>query len=91
MKKVTVQPIYFIVYKNEKYLDFSTLLYLYTNTDKSPSSKRATLWRHLKKNKKIKKVKILNKIIYPLEDLLDDTQLLSNMDNIIELLPIVEN
>ena len=54
MKKVTVQPIYFIVYKNEKYLDFSTLLYLYTNTDKSPSSKRATLWRHLKKNKKSK-------------------------------------
>ena len=91
MKKVTVQPIYFIVYKNEKYLDFSTLLYLYTNTDKSPNSKRTTLWRHLNKNKKIKKIKIHNKIIYPLDNLLDDTNLLSNMDNIIALLPIVEN
>ena len=86
-----MQPIYFVVYRNEKYLDFTTLLYLYTSTDKPVGSKRATLWRYLSKNKKIKKIKILNKVIYSFEDLLDDTFLLSNMNNITSLLSDIEN
>lgn len=86
-----MQPIYFIIYKNEKYLDFNTLLYLFTSSDLPLKSKKATLWRYLRKNKKIKKLKIQNKSIYSFEDIIDDTTLLGNMVNIQALANVLEN
>jgi len=88
---VSTQPIYFILLKGEKFIDFNTALYLYSNPNKGMQSKRATLWRYLRKNKKIKKIKIQNKVIYSFNDILDDTVLLGNMENITSLLSDIEN
>ena len=86
-----MQPIYYILYKGEKFIDFNTALYLYSDPDKGMNSKRATLWRYLSKNKKIKKMKILNRVIYSFNDIIDDTALLGKMENITGLLPLIEN
>ncbi|GEM_PF-2019818 len=88
---MSTQPIYFILLKGEKFIDFNTALYLYSNPNKGMQSKRATLWRYLRKNKKIKKIKIQNKVIYSFNDILDDTVLLGNMENITSLLSDIEN
>lgn len=88
---MSTQPIYFILYKGEKFIDFNMALYLYSNPDKGMKSKRATLWRYLRKNKKIKKIKIQNKVIYSFNDIVDDTFLLGRMENITSLLSDIEN
>lgn len=88
---MSTQPIYFILLKGEKFIDFNTALYLYSDPDKGMNSKRATLWRYLRKNKKIKKIKILNRVIYSFNDIIDDTFLLGKMENITGLLPLIEN
>jgi len=77
-----VQPIYILIYKGHKYIDFNTILYLLNSPDNHNKDNRATLWRYLRSNKRIKSAKIKNQKIYLLDDLLGDSFLVGKMQNI---------
>lgn len=83
-----MQPIYIIIFHGHKYIDFNTILYLINDSDKD---NRATLWRYLKSNKKVRSVKIKNQKIYLLDDMLSDSYLIGKMQNIQALANALEN
>ena len=79
---MTNHPVYLILYRSQKYLDFSSLLYLYSpDDDASRASRRSTLWRYLKK-KKYKSIRIKNMKAYCLNDVLSDSLIISKLENI---------
>ena len=79
---MATQAVYYIVYKQAKHLDFQTILFLFSNDSiESRSANRSTLWRYLRK-KKYKSHTIKNMRIYPLNDILGDSYLISKMENI---------
>ncbi len=82
------QQVYIIQYKQEKYLDFNTLLYLYAKPD-CEASERSNLWRYLRQSK-IKSVRIKNMRIWSLDDAIADTILLGLMKNILPLAAALE-
>jgi hypothetical protein len=63
--------IVFYVYRNEKYLDFQTILAMY---DRS----RSDLYRYLKKSD-VETVRFNQKLLYKWDDVLRDTELLKNL------------
>lgn len=74
------QPIYFYLVNNKKYIDFHTLLYIYGEPD-NELFERSNLWRYLKRSK-IRRVLIGNKMVYLLDDIFSDTELVDKMANI---------
>lgn len=76
------QTIYIIIFQGHKYIDFNTILNLLSSPDNQNKDNRATLWRYLKSNKKIRSAKIKNQRIYVLDDLLSDSILIGRMQNI---------
>ncbi len=82
------QQVYIIVYKQEKYLDFNTLLFLYAAPN-CESSERTNLWRYLRQSK-IKSVRIKNMRIWSLEGVISDVKLLGLMQNILPLAAALE-
>lgn len=79
---MATQQVYYIVYKQAKFLDFQTILYLFSeDNDSSRDYNRSTLWRYLRK-KKYKSYQIKNMRIYPLNDILGDSYLIGRMENI---------
>jgi len=62
----------FYVYKNEKYLDFQTILAMY-------SKSRSDLYRYLLKSG-IETVDFHQRKLFKWDDILRDTQLLDNLD-----------
>lgn len=82
------KPIYLILYKHQRYLDFNTLLHLYSSPDHE-SFDRSNLYRFLQKSK-IKTVNIKNQKIYSLEDILGNTEMVGRLKNITALLPAME-
>jgi len=69
-----------IIYRNERHLDFHTITFLMAN-----NIARTTLWRYLKRNRKIKSYIVKNERIYCLSDLLSDSFLVQNMTHIQDL------
>ena len=67
-------PIRIIIFKNNKYLDFSTIYLLCGN-----NFARTSLWRYLRKNKKIKNFIVKSERIYNLNDLLSDSFIVQNL------------
>lgn len=76
------QTIYIIIFQGHKYIDFITLLSLLSSPDNQNKDNRATLWRYLRGNKRIKSAKIKNQKIYLIDDLLSDSFLIGKMLNI---------
>ncbi len=76
------QTIYIIIFQGHKFIDFNTILNLLSSPDNQNKDNRATLWRYLKSNKKIRSAKIKNQRIYELDDLLSDSILIGRMQNI---------
>jgi len=83
-----VQPVYIIILNGQRYIDFNTILYLLNSSDKD---NRATLWRYLRNNKRIKSTVIKNQKIYLLDDLLSDSFLIGKMQNIQGLASALED
>lgn len=74
--------IYFILYRQKRYLTFSTLLYLYAEPG-TESSVRSQLFRFLNRNNKtIESVVIKNMRVYNFDNLLANTELLGRMNHI---------
>jgi len=71
-------------YKQEKFIDFSSLLYVCSPKDKE-STMRSKVWRHVIR-KKYNTVNYCNKILYPLNQILNDTELIEMMSRPEELL-----
>ena len=86
-----VQPIYIITLNNQRYIDFNTILNLLSSPDNQNKDNRATLWRYLKSNKRIKSAKIKNQKIYLIDDLLSDSFLIGKMQNIQALANALED
>lgn len=64
--------IIFYVYRNEKYLDFQTLLAMY-------SKSRSDLYRYLLKSD-IETVRFHQRLLYKWDDILRETDLMKNLD-----------
>lgn len=74
--------VYFILYRQKRYLTFATLLYLYSEPG-CESSARSQLFRFLKRNKKsIESVTIKNMRVYNFDNLMANTELLGRMNHI---------
>ena len=83
-----MQPVYIIILNGQRYIDFNTILYLLNSSDKD---NRATLWRYLKNNKRVRSTKIKNQRIYVIDDLLSDSVLIGKMQNIQALASALED
>jgi hypothetical protein len=80
--KMNKNQIYFIIYRQKRYLSFATLLYLYSEPG-CESSVRSQLFRFLNRNKKsIESVTIKNMRVYNFDNLMANTELLSRMNHI---------
>ena len=87
---MTNHKVYLILYRSQKYIDFSSLLYLYSpDDDASRASRKSTLWRYLKR-KKYKSIQIKNMKAYSLNEVLSDSFLVSKLENIISLAKALE-
>jgi hypothetical protein len=80
--KMNKNQIYFIIYRQKRYLTFATLLYLYSEPG-CESSVRSQLFRFLNRNKKsIESVVIKNMRVYNFDNVMANTELLGKMNHI---------
>jgi len=86
---VATKHIYLIKYRNQLYLDYQTLLYLFAPPTKE-SNNRSKLWRYLKKSKIKRAVIKKNQHIFLLDDVLGDVSLIEMAQNLTALLAALE-
>ncbi len=86
---MATKHIYLIKYRQELYLDFQTLLYLFAPPNQE-SNKRSKLWRYLKKSKIKRAVIKKSHYIFLLEDILGDVKLIEMTQNLTALLDAME-
>jgi hypothetical protein len=86
---VATKHIYLIKYRNQLYLDYQTLLYLFAPQNEE-SKKRSKLWRYLRKSKIKRAVIKKNNYIFLLEDILGDVKLIEMAQNLTALLAAME-
>jgi len=84
-----VQSGYIILLKGKKYVTFDLLLSAFASSDKHPSSYRSTLWRYLTVSKKIKSVKLGNMIVYLVDDIKSDVELIDRLGSPEILLKVI--
>jgi len=75
-------------YQQEKFIDFNSLLYVCSPKNQE-STMRSKIWRHMLRNK-YNTVNYCNKILYPINQILNDTKLIEMMSRPEELLAAIK-